>query len=151
VRSWLADCLRRGLSLVPPEADWRAVLAAADFVIGDHGSLSTYGAVTGVPVLLGGFPGSDVNPESAQALLGAAAPRITSRGSLRRQLLRAAEDFTPGRYRAVVERITSEPGRFDRNMQRLIYRLLRLRRPATVPYPRPVPAPFLISRAGEER
>ncbi|GLZ06018.1 hypothetical protein Acsp03_34840 [Actinomadura sp. NBRC 104412] len=151
VRSWLADCLRRGLSLVPPEADWRAVLAAADWVIGDHGSVTTYAAVTGAPVLLGGFPGSEVNPDSAQALLGAVAPRVSGRGSLRRQLLRAADGFTPERYRAVVERITSEPGRFDRNLQRLIYRLLRLRRPAAVPGPRPVPPPFLVSRAGGGR
>ncbi|XVQ10269.1 hypothetical protein ACQP1W_48485 [Spirillospora sp. CA-255316] len=151
LRSWLADCLRRGLSLVPPEADWRAVLAAADWVIGDHGSVTAYAAVTGVPVLLGGFPGADVNPDSAQALLGKIAPRISGRGSLRRQLLRAAAGHSPERYRPVVERISSEPGRFNRNMRQVIYRLLRLRQPATVPVTRPVQAPYLMRSTGGRR
>jgi hypothetical protein len=139
VRSWLAGC-----RLVPPEADWRGVLAAADWVIGDHGSVTAYGTAAGVPVLLGGFSDDDVNPDSAQARLGGLAPRISGRGSLRRQLLRAAEDFSPELHRPVIERITSEPGRFNRNMRGLIYRLLRLRQPATVPAVRPVPAPFLV-------
>src|SRR5690606_12386964 len=124
--AWLADCLRRGLSLVPPEADWRAVLAAADWVIGDHGSVTAYATVTGAPVLLGTFADEDCRPGSAQSLLGRVAPRISSRGSLRRQLLQAAEKFDRGRYREVVERLTSEPGRFNRNMWQLMYRRLRL-------------------------
>ncbi|GAA4136109.1 hypothetical protein GCM10022416_19380 [Actinomadura keratinilytica] len=144
VRAWFADCLRRGLSLLPPEADWRPVVAAADFVIGDHGSVSAYGTVTGVPVLLGTFAADDCRPGSAQSLLGALAPRISARTPLRRQLLRAAEAFRPELYRAVVERLSSEPGRFHRNMRRLIYRLLRLRAPDTVPVALPAVPPCLV-------
>ncbi|MEV7009965.1 hypothetical protein [Streptosporangium sp. NPDC051022] len=145
VRTWLAECLRGGLSLVPPEADWRAVLAAADWVIGDHGSASLYGAATGKPVMLAGFPHADVDPASALARLAAVAPRVSRRGSLRDQLDRAAGEMRPGRYRAVTEQITSAPGRFDRNMRRLIYRLLDLRQPETVPVTVPVPVPHLAT------
>ncbi|WP_242904810.1 hypothetical protein [Actinomadura terrae] len=143
VRAWFADCLRRGLSLVPPEADWRSVLAAADFVIGDHGSVTAYGAVTGVPVLLGSFAAADCQPGSAQSLLGSVAPRVSRRGSLRRQLLQAAEEFEPERHRDVIGRLTSEPGRFNRNMRQLIYRQLRLKQPATVPVALPAIPPYL--------
>lgn len=143
VRAWLADCLRRGLSLVPPEADWRSVLAAADWVIGDHGSVTAYATVTGVPVMLGSFAAGDCRPGSAQSLLGEVAPRVSSRGSLRKQLLQAAADHDPGRYRGVVDRLTSQPGRFNRNMRQLMYRRLRLRLPASVPATLPAVPPYL--------
>ncbi|RKS79704.1 hypothetical protein BZB76_1179 [Actinomadura pelletieri DSM 43383] len=143
VRTWLADLLRRGLSLVPPEADWRAVLAAADWVIGDHGSVTAYSAVTGVPVLLGSFADRDCQPGSAQSLLAEVAPRVSKRGSLRRQLLQAAADFDGERHRTVIDRLSSEPGRFNHNMRQLIYRRLRLRVPATVPVTLPAVPPYL--------
>lgn len=144
VRTWLADCLRRGLSLVPPEADWRAVLAAADLVIGDHGSATAYSAVCGVPVLMGSFAAKDCQPGSAQSLLGEVAPRISKRGSLRRQLLQATAEFDSDRHRAVVARLSSEPGRFNRNMWQLIYRRLRMRLPATVPATLPAIPPYIV-------
>jgi hypothetical protein len=144
VRSWLADNLRCGLSLLPPWEDWRAVLAAADWVIGDHGSATLYGAATGVPVLLAGYPAHDVDPESAMAELAAIAPRINRRGTLRAQLAKVAAEFQPDRYLRLDGLITSAPGRFDRNMWQLMYRLLDLRRPATVPTATPVPVPSLI-------
>ncbi|MFB4296496.1 hypothetical protein [Actinomadura sp. NTSP31] len=143
VRTWLAGCVRRGMRLVPPEADWRAVLAAADWVLGDHGSATVYGAVAGVPVLLGAFHEADVAPDSAAARLAESAPRITGRGSLRRRLAQAAGGFRPESLLPVAERITSEPGRFARNMRRLMYRLLRLPQPATVPVTPPADLMFL--------
>jgi len=142
VSAWLADCRRNGLSLVPPEADWRAVLVAADWVIGDHGSATLYGTAGGAPVMLAGFPRSDVDPASALARLAAVAPRISRLGSLRDQLARAAE-VRPDHYRSVTDGITSAPGRFDRNMRRLMYRLLDLRQPATIPVAAPASMPFL--------
>ncbi len=145
VRTWLADCLRHGLSLVPPEADWRAVLAAADWIIGDHGSATLYGTATGVPVVLAGFPRSGIDPASALAKLAAIAPRISRLGSLRGQLARIAAEVRPDHYRTVTEGITSAPGRFDRNMRHLIYRLLDLRQPATIPVTAPASVPFLVT------
>ncbi|MBE1535876.1 hypothetical protein [Actinomadura algeriensis] len=144
IRAWLATSLRRGLRLVPPEADWRAVLAAADWVVGDHGSASVYGVLSRVPVLLGSFRRTDVNPDSPAARLGEDAPRLTARGSLRRQLVQAAEGFRPEQLRRVAERITSEPGRSARNTRRVMYRLLRLPQPDTVPVAPPAEPPFLL-------
>jgi hypothetical protein len=142
VRTWLAECLRQGLSLVPPESDWRSVLAAADMIIGDHGSATLYGTVTGAPVVLASFPESEVDPASPFGALAAVAPRLSPHMSLREQLTRAENQR--GGYRSVAERITSAPGRFDRNMRRLMYRLLRLKQPATIAPAAPAAVPFLL-------
>ncbi|HEX2316202.1 MAG TPA: hypothetical protein VHJ17_20850 [Thermomonospora sp.] len=143
VRAWLADCLRRGLGLVPPDSDWRGVVAAADWFVGDHGSVALYAPAAGVPTLFGAFSAADVDPGSPMAELAGLAPHLSARGSLRRQLDQAAAGFRPERYQGVVGRITSEPGRFNRNMRQLMYRLLRLRAPATVPTTRPADPPVL--------
>ncbi|MFD0884408.1 hypothetical protein ACFQ08_07555 [Streptosporangium algeriense] len=145
VRAWLAGELRDGLGLIPPDADWRAVLAAADWIIGDHGSVTLYGAATGKPVMLAGFPHADVDPASALAKLAAVAPRVSRRGSLRDQLDRAAKRTRPDHYRSVTEQITSAPGCFDHNMCRLIYRLLDLRQPEHVHVTPAVPVPYLAT------
>ncbi|MEO3810636.1 hypothetical protein ABGB17_16675 [Sphaerisporangium sp. B11E5] len=144
MRAWLADCLRGGLSLVPPGAHWETVLAAADWIIGDHGSVTLYGTVTGVPILLAGFSRSEVDPVSPANHLASFAPRVSRRGSLHAQLRRAAADLEPERYREVANNITSAPGRFDRNMRRLMYRLLHLRQPAATPATGPASPPFLV-------
>ena len=120
------------------------MLIAADWVIGDHGSATLYGAATGVPVMLAGFPAAEVDPESAPAELAALAPRITRRRPLRAQLARVAAEFQPDHHRRLAELVTSVPGRFDRNMRRLMYRLLDLRQPAVVPSATPIPVPFLV-------
>jgi hypothetical protein len=52
---WLADCLRDGLRLIPPEAGSQATMIASDWVIGDHGSTTAYAAAQGCPVLLAEF------------------------------------------------------------------------------------------------
>lgn len=143
VRAWMADHLRRGLGLLPPEADWRSALAAADWIIGDHGSVALYGAVTGVPIVLADFAIRDVDPSSGIAELAKVAPRLSPRRSLSAQLTRALAEHEPDRYRQAIARITSAPGEFNRNMSRLMYRHLGLRPPATIPTTDPVPPPFL--------
>ncbi len=140
IRAWLDDCLRRGLTLVPPEADWRGALVAADHVVGDHGSVAVYSTVTGTPVLLAGSAGDDVDQDSAGGLLAATARRFDAAEPLKAQLTSG----DAAAYAAVVERLTSEPGRFAANMRRLIYRELRLPQPPTVPRVDPVPAPRLV-------
>ncbi|MDH2424987.1 hypothetical protein [Sphaerisporangium sp. TRM90804] len=146
VRTWLADCLRRGLGLVPPEADWRAVLAAADLIIGDHGSATLYGTVTGAPVVLASYSEGEVDPASPQSVLAAVAPRLSPDVSLREQVAMLRSERPGDRYSGVAERITSAPGRFDRNMRGLMYRLLRLRQPAAITATPPAAAPFLLDR-----
>ncbi|WP_250212480.1 hypothetical protein [Acrocarpospora catenulata] len=145
VRTWLADCQRRGLRILMPEQDWRGVLVAADWVIGDQGSATLYGASIGVPVALASFEASEVDPESAMADLAAVVPRINRYQPLRTQLDRVAAVLKPTDYQRVEERVTSEPGRFHRNMRRLMYRLMGLRQPSSVPIAIPVPLPVLVT------
>ena len=142
VRAWLADCTHRGMMLVSWAADWRGPLAAADLIIGDQGSVAVYGAAAGVPVLLTGFSEDEVDRGSAAALLAATAPRLLVGQSLPGQLRRAVASYDRRRYEHVVARITSEPGQFGLNMQRLMYRLLRMA-PATRPATLPAELPFL--------
>ncbi|MET8542042.1 hypothetical protein ABZW03_15495 [Kitasatospora sp. NPDC004799] len=141
VRSWAMATARGALSVVPPEADWRPLLVAADYIIGDHGSVTLYGAMTGVPVLLAEYPHHAVNPRSPSAQLARTAPALAPGHPLTDQLAYAAEQYRPEDYAAIADRISSEPGRFDRNARRLLYRVLGLGQPAHGPEPAPLPLP----------
>jgi hypothetical protein len=144
ITAWLTDALRAGLGLVPPEADWRAVLAASDVVVGDHGSVSLYATAAGVPVLLATGLSGDVDPNSPMGELGTVAPRLSPRRPLVAQLARMTPDFRREDYARIAGRITSKPGRFAPNMRRLLYRHLRLDQPPGVPAVEPAPLPTLI-------
>ncbi|MET8555895.1 hypothetical protein ABZV64_13135 [Streptomyces sp. NPDC004959] len=143
VRAWLARCIDRGMSVVPPEADWRAVLIAADWIIGDHGSVTLYGTLTGAPMLLAASPEGEINPSSPAAVLAARAPALSPTHPLAEQLDYAAASYRYEDYAAIRSRITSEPGRFNRNMRRLMYKLLGIgelaHEPVIVPLPKPPP------------
>lgn len=145
IRSWLARCGQLGIGIVPPEADWRSVLIAADWIIGDHGSVTLYGTLTGAPMLLAASPEQEINPASPAAALAVHAPTLSPTHPLVDQLDYAAREYQPEEYGAIASRITSEPGRFNRNMRRLMYGLLRMGQPAhepvTVPLPAPLPLP----------
>ncbi|MFI2611391.1 hypothetical protein [Kitasatospora sp. NPDC018619] len=141
VRSWARATARGAVTVVPPEVDWRPLLVAADFIIGDHGSVTLYGAMTGAPVLLAEYPHRHVNPRSPAAQLARIAPALCPGHALVDQLGYAAEQYRPQEYAAVASRISSEPGRFDRNARRLLYRILGLGQPAHTPAPEPLPLP----------
>jgi len=143
IRAWLARCAALGIALVPPEADWRTVLIAADWIIGDHGSVTLYGTLTDAPILLASSPEREINPASPAAALAVTAPALSPTHPLVAQLNYTAAEYRREEYAAIASRITSEPGRFNRNMRRLMYRLLNLGQPAhepeTVPLPEPPP------------
>ncbi|MGW6920265.1 hypothetical protein ACWGA9_03115 [Streptomyces sp. NPDC054950] len=141
VRAWLARCAEPGTALVPPEADWRSVLIAADWIIGDHGSVTLYGTLTGAPILLAGSPDQEINPASPAATLAVTAPALSPAHPLVGQLQYTAAEYRREEYAAIASRITSEPGRFNRNMRRLMYRLMGLGRPAHEPMTVPLPEP----------
>ncbi|WP_067452602.1 hypothetical protein [Actinomadura macra] len=143
----LAGPLRNGLGLMPPDADWRAAVVAADWVIGGSGPIIRYATITGAPVVLttrlSGSHGS------GYAQVARVAPCLSVHHPMQAQLREAAEWWRPERGRPVVEGITSAPGRFDRNMRRLMYKLLRLSQPATIPVADPVSPPFRIEYPAE--
>lgn len=143
IRAWLADHLRKGLSLIPPDAEWRAALVAADWLIGDHGSVALYGTLTGVPLLRTDFPVDSVDPSSAIPEFAKATPRVSPHRSMLTQLSKALAEYEPDQYEKVIARITSQPGKFNRKMRRLMYRLIGLHQPTTIPATDPVPLPHL--------
>ncbi|MER8046456.1 hypothetical protein [Streptomyces sp. NPDC094032] len=141
VRAWLAGLRRRGITLVSPEADWRPLLVAADWVIGDHGSVTLYATMTPAAILLARFPEEDVNPASPGAELARVAPALSPAHPLAEQLAYAAATYPAEAYARIAGRISSEPGRFNANMRRLLYRILRLGEPAYEPETAPLSDP----------
>jgi hypothetical protein len=144
VRAWLSSAMRRGLALLPPESEWLSALLAADVVIGDAGSSSVYAAAAGVPVIIGTFPGEDIAPGSAAALLAASSPVFRLDEPIECQLACAIACHSPGLSQQVAARITSEPGRFRSNMRRLIYQMLGLTQPPSIPVTPSVPMPWVV-------
>jgi hypothetical protein len=146
VRAWLAGLVRSGLTLVSPHGDWAGAVVAADYIVGDHGSVTLYGAMTGAPVLMAGRPDAEVDPGSPLAELMSFAPRLRGDRPLRPQLRRSRAAFRTRRYEQVASRISSEPGRFSRKMRALLYRKLHLRAPAvrttTEPARLPITVPY---------
>lgn len=149
VRAWCAEAARRGLILVDPEDGWRAVLAAADCLIGDHGSVTAYGAAIGVPVLFGTLPARHVMPGSPIAQLDEMAPRLCT-GPLAPQIVRVMATWHR-EYGAVMRaRLTDVPGQSARIIRRVLYELMGLPEPGGTPGVDPVAVPQVIrARPGD--
>ncbi|WP_405608446.1 hypothetical protein OG292_03425 [Streptomyces sp. NBC_01511] len=141
IHSWLADCRRAGVIVLPPDVDWRAPLVAADSVIGDYGSVTLYATMTDAPILLTRYPHRDANPVSPGVAMALATPALSPSRRLDEQLDYAAAQYPREEYARIGARLSSEPGAFNRNMRRLMYRLLGLGQPAYPPTTDPVPLP----------
>ena len=144
IRAWLADCVRDGLLLIPPEEGWQATMIASDWVIGDHGSTTVYPAALGIPVSLATFPDNAVVADSPAARLSEWAPRLRLDKPLLPQYS-AAQARQPASGRRLAAHITSRPGQAASVLRAVLYRLLDLAEPETparvvpVPCPRPLP------------
>ncbi|MFF9784221.1 hypothetical protein YWIDRAFT_07695 [Streptomyces sp. SceaMP-e96] len=130
IRTLLADALGAGLILIPPVHTWRAALVAADAIVGDHGSVTLYGAALGKPVLLAAF-GSDAVPGTAVDSLSRAAPRLDPLGDMHQQITSAMGEHQPNRYRAVSTRAFAQPGKALPRLRSALYGLLKLPEPVT--------------------
>lgn len=148
VKLWLADCLRAGLTVIPPLEGWRAALIAADLVVGDFGAVSCYGAAVGRPVLLAVFPEDQIVPGTAVHRLGQIAPRLDHTSSLRAQVEAAIQTHDNMRYAEIAELVTSVPGESARLLRTACYRLMGLAEPATEAIVAELPTDGLIPRAG---
>lgn len=143
VRAWLAGCLDAGLLLIGPDVDWRAAIVAADYVIGDHGSVPVYAAAIGRPVLQTQQPTpSPTTPASAQALLRRRAPQLIPDRSLQTQLRCTRLGDAPAHASAVARRLTSQPGEAGRLLRATLYRLLQLPEPGRHRSAPAVPVPY---------
>jgi hypothetical protein len=142
VTAWYADSIRRGLLVVPPEQEWRSVVAAADVLIGDHGSVPCYAAAAGIPVVLAVFPAREVDPRSQVACLAKVAPRLRLNQAVAPQLDQAARVWRPEMHAAIHAKVTSAPGESSRIIRTVMYRLMGLPEPeASCADPEPVPVP----------
>ncbi|WAX79208.1 hypothetical protein [Streptomyces sp. KMM 9044] len=146
VHSWLAGCRARGIATVPPEADWQALLIAADWIIGDHGSLTAYGTLTEAALLLTAGPRREIAAYSPAARLAAVAPVVSPAHPLADQLDYATRQHRPGQYDHVAALLSSAPGQFHRRMRSVLYRLLELGEPACPPAVPPPPLPPPLER-----
>lgn len=132
VRSVLAGALEAGLLLMPTVHAWRSALVAADAVIGDHGSVTLYGAALGKPVLLAAF-GDDAVPGTAIARLGQAAPRLDPHGDLNRQVDSAIAGHNPERHAWISQVAFAQTGQASARLRTALYRLLELAEPGSAP------------------
>ncbi|WP_103564947.1 hypothetical protein [Actinomadura rubteroloni] len=139
IRTWLRDALEAGLALIPPEEGWRAALVAADDLIGDHGSVTYYGAALGRPVLLAAFGDAELDPASPLMALRAACPRLERTRPLHAQLGALHPPRLPGD-------ILTHHGEAMANLASALYRTLRLTPPADPPAVPSVPAPVAEKR-----
>ncbi|MFF0753733.1 hypothetical protein [Streptomyces sp. NPDC004267] len=145
VRAWLRRAADSGVLLVDPLDHWRQAVAAADCVIGDHGSVTYYAAALGLPVLLGAFPQDELDPASPVAALGRAAPALRPGTPLRAQLDAVIDGHVPGRHDGFAAAVTSDPGASAELLRTLFHRLLALPEPA-----RPARLPSLPVPEGTE-
>lgn len=141
VTAWYADCIRRGMILLPPEEGWRATIAASDVVIGDQGSVTCYAAAVGIPVLLGAYPEAEIEPDSTVARLAAIAPRLVAGVPYDRQFDHAAASWSTQRHALMRGLTTDLPGHAATAIRSCMYRLMRLPEPTGDPRPEPTPIP----------
>jgi hypothetical protein len=150
ITRWNSDCLRIGVRLLPPEDGWLAALIAADRLLGDHGSVTYYGAAMGVPVLLGAFSDDDISPGSHIARLGSIAPRVDWGRPLHPQVEDAADAYGDDVHASLRDDLSSVPGRSAEILRREMYRLMRLPEPGDRARLEPVPLPCPIRYGGRE-
>jgi hypothetical protein len=143
LQNWLAPFVEQGLLLPAPDTQtWKAALVAADAIVGDHGSLTMYGAAIGIPVVLGSFASSKVADQSPMARLGKVLPRLSAHRPVLQQLEEAsAAQADDDELRWLRTAVTSRPGEAAAVLRRLFYRWLNLPEPATTIAPRVVPIP----------
>ncbi|WP_323376267.1 hypothetical protein [Streptomyces sp. RB17] len=134
IRALQASALDAGLLVMPPVHAWRPALVAADVVIGDHGSVTLYGAALGHPVLLGAF-GADAVPGTAAHDLADVTPRLDPGGDLAAQVEDAVRDHAPERYARMTRRAFADSGRASARLRAAVYELLDLPEPVSAPPP----------------
>ena len=141
LHAWCSHLVRSGLILTRAGQPWEPFLIAADYIVGDHGSVTLYGSLAGVPVLLGAYDEAHVHPDSGAAALAALAPRLVGSVPIPEQLTQAGEQFDAVSMARVAALISSEPGGFARHTRSLLYGMLGLGQPAVAPRVADAPVP----------
>ncbi|WP_130348298.1 hypothetical protein [Herbihabitans rhizosphaerae] len=144
---WSQAWRRAGVTVLPPEEGWRAAVVAADVVVGDHGSVTFYGAALGRPVLLASAPRHAVAPDSAVGRFLTAAPLYDHRRPPAAQLTEAitTHDPTEEPLASITALATSAPGQAAALLRSELYRLIELDEPAEPAGTRAVPIPTAVT------
>lgn len=129
VLSWLRPWSEAGLIVVPVTAEWTGVLAAADAVLGDHGSTSLYATLLGRPMLLAPHGEGDIDPASPMGRALRTLPRATTDGSILDRLLRELSLWERSTLRSLATEVCSHPGRFAPRIRAVLYELLDMPEP----------------------
>ncbi|WP_329566857.1 hypothetical protein [Kitasatospora sp. NBC_01266] len=147
----LREAVAAGLLVVPPQNGWQAALVAADWVVGDHGSVSLYGAALDRVTLLAATGEAELAPDSPSYAFGRGTPALDPDRPLEPQLHRAAERHATGQQDAaatapltLAQRSLGERGRSARILRELFYSFLAdVQEPEeearSAPYPDPAP------------
>jgi hypothetical protein len=146
IRAWTESARRAGVRLLPEAEGWRAALVAADLVVGDHGSVTFYGAALGVPTALATAPTDAVAPDSAIGRFLRLAPRFDHRRPVREQLDALVGRPTSTDFATVTDLATSTPEQSMSLVRKEFYRLLDLPEPRTPAQPLAIPVPPDIER-----
>jgi hypothetical protein len=126
LRLWLATAIDSGLRLIPFAEGWRAMLVAGDMLIGDHGSVTVYGACLGLPTLLGAFGDGELLEESPTLELGRLAPRLEDGRPLLDQVTEVGFKFDRDRFAAVRDRSFAYRGSALTRLRSAVYELIGL-------------------------
>ncbi|OLF17438.1 hypothetical protein BU204_10810 [Actinophytocola xanthii] len=143
VRNWMREVRAVGVDLIDVGEDWRGLVAAADLLVADHGSLAAYAAATRVPVLFSPFGGTDVDSSSVVAELAAVSPRLVADVPLLTQL-QAAVHAQPAQWRVARRRVAAMRGQSAEVLRQCLYRLLELPEPEEATAWPQVPVPRLV-------
>jgi hypothetical protein len=144
ITTWYADCVERGLMLIPPEEGWRAALIAADCVIGDHGSVTAYGAAIGAPTVFGAYASTNVHPRSPFAALARRSAHLLLDEPISPQVDAAIAAGARLEKRRIARHLTSVPRRSAVLIRQAMYGLMDLPEPPGEPTLAPVPAPLIL-------
>lgn len=148
IEAVLGEARSRGLGVLDAGEDWRGLLVAADYLIGDHCSVSVYGAARGLPFLLSHFAEEEIDPKSVMAELARNSPQLDECASLLDQL-ETAREAQPDQQMVAAERVSSVPGRSAEILRRTLYQLLELDEPSDAPRVKSAPVPTLMGSESE--
>jgi hypothetical protein len=112
--------------------------------VGDHGSVTVYGAGLGIPVLMNAASAADVRPGSTADILARLASPLRVDRPLLQQVEQAIAAHVHNRYSPITNLITSRPGQSAAILRQTIYRLLNLPEPSLALPVSAVPLPDLI-------
>ncbi|GAA2145422.1 hypothetical protein GCM10009760_34050 [Kitasatospora kazusensis] len=146
----LREAQESGLLVIPPRSGWQAALVAADWVVGDHGSVSFYGAALDRVTLLAATGEQELDPRSPSYAFGRGAPALDVDGPLEQQLRQAAEAHDRSRLAALTDRSLGERGQSARILREILYSYLAaVDEPKDDPWPTPYadPVPVDAGRA----